>query len=187
MTPNHKETNNAPIYDFVVKDEDNRDVKLDQYRGQVLLIINSATECGFTDQYDLLQPLYERYQDKGFVILDFPCNQFGAQAPGTIKEIVNYCDMEYAITFPILNKIDVNGEKAHPLFTYLKSQKKFKGFDANHPLYGQLVNRLGLFYETNDIQWNFTKFLVDREGNVLERYEPTTNIAVIEERIVSLL
>lgn len=176
------------IYEFVVRDENNADVSLSSYRNQVMLIMNTATECNFTDQYDVLQPLYERYQEKGFVILDFPCNQFGAQAPGTIQEISEYCDMEYALTFPLFNKIDVNGEHASPLFTYLKAQKGFQGFLREHPLTAILEEKnLHLSVDHPDIRWNFTKFLVDRQGTVVERFEPTEPIERIEQKIAELL
>ena len=155
------------IYDYTVKDNKGVDVKLEDYRGKVLLIVNTATGCGFTPQYDGLQNLYEKYKDKGFEILDFPCNQFGNQAPGTAEEIESFCDARFGITFKQFAKIEVNGENADPLYKFLKSQKN------------------GLFNE--NIKWNFTKFLVDREGNIVARYSPTFKPEDMEEKIKELL
>ena len=159
--------------------------------GKVILIINSATECGFTPQYDVLQDLFEKYSDEGFVVLDFPCNQFANQAPGSDEEIVSFCDSTYGITFPIFSKIEVNGSNESPLYTYLKSQKGFAGFDPEHPLTPMLESSLERtdpdYKENSDIKWNFTKFLIDRQGKVVERFEPTTDMLLVEDRIVSLL
>ena len=141
------------IYDFSVADMQGGRKSLSEYKGKVLLIVNTATGCGFTPQYDGLQDLYEAYREQGFEILDFPCNQFGNQAPGSDEEIVDFCNSRYGITFEQFHKIDVNGAKEDPLYTYLKSQKS------------------GLM--GSKIKWNFTKFLVDRKGNVVERFAPT--------------
>jgi glutathione peroxidase len=179
------------IYDFKVKDVNGDDLSLDEYKGKVVLILNSATRCGFTPQYDALQDLYEKYQDDGFVILDFPSNQFGEQAPGTNKEIVNFCDATFGITFPIFSKIEVNGKNAEPLYKYLVSQKGFEGFDPEHELTPVLEKRLSEanpdFKNDPSIKWNFTKFLIDRAGNVVERFEPTEDVFYIEEKIEELL
>lgn len=179
------------IYDFHVEDAYGKDISLENYAGKVILIINSATECGFTPQYDNLQDLFEKYGEDGFVILDFPCNQFGHQAPGSNEEIVSFCDSRYGITFPIFSKIDVNGENASPLYVYLKSQKGFAGFDPEHPLTPMLESILDRtvpdYMQNSDIKWNFTKFLIDREGNVAERFEPTADMAEVEEKIANLL
>lgn len=179
------------IYDFNVKNAEGIELSLKDYAGKVVLIINSATECGFTPQYDSLQDLFEKYSDEGFVILDFPCNQFGNQAPGSDEEIISFCDSTYGITFPIYSKIKVNGSNEDPLYTYLKSQKGFAGFDPEHPLTPMLessLERTDPDYKGNsDIKWNFTKFLIDRKGNVVERFEPTTDMLLVEDRIVSLL
>ncbi|MBO5354156.1 MAG: glutathione peroxidase [Lachnospiraceae bacterium] len=140
------------IYDYKVKDKQGEEVSLKDYEGKVLLIVNTATGCGFTPQFEGLQDLYEKYQQKGFEILDFPCNQFGNQAPGSDEEITEFCSSRYGITFPQFAKIDVNGTQEAPLFTYLKSRKK------------------GLM--GSNIKWNFTKFLVDRTGTVVERFAP---------------
>ena len=179
------------VYDYSVKAQDGSEVSLADYQGRVLLIVNTATECGFTPQYDSLQDLFEKYSDEGFVILDFPCNQFGHQAPGSDEEIVSFCDSTYGITFPIFSKIEVNGSNESPLYTYLKSQKGFAGFDPEHPLTPMLESFLERsdadYAKSSDIKWNFTKFLIDRQGNVIERFEPTTDLSIVEEQIVKLL
>ena len=141
------------IYDHKVKDKEGNEVLLKDYEGKVLLIVNTATGCGFTPQFDGLQDLYEKYQNRGFEILDFPCNQFGNQAPGSDEEITDFCNSRYGITFRQFAKIEVNGANEDPLYTYLKSQKS-----------GVMGSK---------IKWNFTKFLVDRNGNVVERFAPT--------------
>lgn len=155
------------IYDFIVRNAKGVEVPMKEYQGKVLLIVNTATGCGFTPQYEGLQTLYERYRERGLEILDFPCNQFGHQAPGTEDEIQEFCTLKYKTTFPLFAKIDVNGPDADPLFTFLKKQKG--GF-------------LG-----NDIKWNFTKFLVSRDGTVVERYAPATKPEKIEGDILKLL
>lgn len=179
------------IYDFTVQNADGAPVSLKEYAGRVILIINSATKCGFTPQYDVLQDLYEKYGKDGFVVLDFPCNQFGNQAPGTNEEIQSFCDSRYGITFPIFSKIEVNGENESPLFAYLKSQKGFAGFSPEHPLTPMLqsvLERTDPDYESSsDIKWNFTKFLIDRKGEVVERFEPTADLLEVEEQILMLL
>ena len=175
------------VYDFKVKDDAGKNVSLSNYKGKVLLIVNTATRCGFTPQYKDLEALYEKYQGKGLEILDFPCNQFGAQAPGTIQEIHQFCTANYDIKFPQFDKIDVNGENAHPLYTWLKAQKGFGGFDVNDQrgkmMDDMLRKRDADFDKKNDIKWNFTKFLVSREGKVLKRYEPTDRMSDIEADI----
>ena len=179
------------IYEFSVKDRKNKDVSLKEYANEVLLIVNTATKCGFTPQYDELEALYKKYHAQGFEILDFPCNQFGQQAPGTEAEIHEFCTANYNIKFPQFAKIEVNGENASPLFTYLKEQKGFEGFDADNELTPRLE---GMFdkmtpgwRETSDIKWNFTKFLIDRNGNVVARFEPTHDMKDVEEQIKKLL
>ena len=147
----------SSVYDFTVKDDAGKDVSLAEYKGKVLLIVNTATRCGFTPQYKDMEPLYQKYHAQGFEILDFPCNQFGQQAPGTIQEIHQFCTANFDIHFPQFDKIDVNGEKAHPLYTWLKEQAG-----------------------GGDIKWNFTKFLVGRDGKVIKRYESRDQIAAIE-------
>ncbi len=179
------------VYDFTVKDRRGNDVSLSEYKGKVLLIVNTATRCGFTPQYEELEALYKNYREQGLEILDFPCNQFGEQAPGTEEEIHQFCTLNYGTEFPQFKKIEVNGENESPLYTYLKAQQGFKGFDKSHKIGGlldQMLSQADPDYASKpDIKWNFTKFLVDREGNVVERYEPTTECVVIEEAIKKLL
>ncbi len=179
------------IYDFTVTDNKGNDVALSQYKGKVLLIVNTATACGFTPQYEDLDSLYDAYAAKGFEILDFPCNQFGAQAPGTDEEIQEFCTLRYNTQFPRFKKIDVNGENALPLYTFLKSQKTFAGFDPQHPLTSILHNmfsKADANYDKNaEIKWNFTKFLVDQEGKVIARFEPTATKEVLAPAIEALL
>lgn len=179
------------VYDFKVLDGRNKEVNLEDYAGKVLLIINSATQCGFTPQYEKLQELYEKYGEKGFYILDFPCNQFGEQAPGTNEEIASFCDAGFGVTFPMFSKIEVNGENAIPLFKFLKNEKGFKGLDPKHELTAKLdeiISKMDADYKNNsEIKWNFTKFLVDRSGKVVERFEPTHDMELVEEKIKELL
>jgi glutathione peroxidase len=155
------------IYDFTMKDAAGNDVSLGDYKGKVLLVVNTATGCGFTPQYEGLQELYDKYQDKGLEILDFPCNQFGNQAPGSEDEIVSFCQLNYGVSFKQFAKIEVNGENEAPLYTYLKKQQ------------GGILG--------SKIKWNFTKFLVDRDGNVIDRFAPTVTPDKIEDRIKELL
>jgi len=172
------------IYDIKVKDDAGKDVSLSDYKGKVLLIVNTATRCGFTPQYKELEALYEKYQAEGLEILDFPCNQFGQQAPGTIQEIHQFCTANFDIQFPQFDKIEVNGANEHPLYTYLKAQKGFSGFDTNDQrgkmMDGMLRKQDADYDKKSDIKWNFTKFLVARDGRVVKRYEPTDKISDIE-------
>jgi len=175
------------IYDFKVKDDVGKDVSLADYKGKVLLIVNTATRCGFTPQYKELEALYEKYRCEGLEILDFPCNQFGQQAPGTIQEIHEFCSANFDIQFPQFDKIEVNGANAHPLYTWLKAQKGFGGFDVNDQrgkmMDGMLRKQDANYDQKSDIKWNFTKFLVSRDGRVLKRYEPTDKVSAIEADI----
>jgi glutathione peroxidase len=179
------------IYDFKAKDRNGKEISLSDYQGKILLIVNTATQCGFTPQYDKLQNLYKKYAGEGLVILDFPCNQFGNQAPGTDEEIHTFCETNYGVTFPVFAKIEVNGENAHPIYKYLTSQKNFEGFDQYHKLTPVLEKKLSEAdpeYRNNpSIKWNFTKFLIDRKGNVLERFEPTKDMFIVEDKIKELL
>ena len=179
------------VYQFCVKGENGQNVSLEKYAGKALLIVNTATKCGFTPQYEELESLYQDYRDKGFEILDFPCNQFGEQAPGSYEEIHAFCTGKYNISFPQFEKIDVNGENADPLFVYLKSQKGFQGFNTKDRIGKFLDNRFRKQdpnYDQNpDIKWNFTKFLVDKEGKVVERFEPTATAADIEAKLKEIL
>lgn len=172
------------IYDIKVKDDAGEDVSLADYKGKVLLIVNTATRCGFTPQYKELEALYEKYHTEGLEILDFPCNQFGEQAPGSIQEIHQFCAANFNIQFPQFDKIDVNGPEESPLFTYLKAQKGFNGFDLTDQtgkFMDNMLRKKDADYDKKpDIKWNFTKFLVSRNGNVVKRYEPTDKMADIE-------
>ena len=179
------------VLDFTVKDRKGNDVSLSEYKGKVLLIVNTATKCGFTPQYEELETLYKAYKDKGLEILDFPCNQFGNQAPGTEEEIHSFCTLNFGTEFPQFKKIEVNGENEDPLFTFLKKEKGFEGFNLEHPI-GKILDEMMTkadpdYASKPDIKWNFTKFLVDGEGKVVARYEPTHDIKLIEQDIVKLL
>ena len=177
------------IYDLSVKDRKGEDVSLSDFKGKVLLVVNTATGCGFTPQYEGLENLYKKFHDKGFEILDFPCNQFGNQAPGSDDEIHEFCTLKYHTSFYQFQKVDVNGENESPLFTFLKSKQGFKGFDG---LKGKILipiaKAMDPDYKNNsNIKWNFTKFLVDRNGNVVDRFESTVTPEKIEQRIEELL
>ena len=179
------------IYDFTVKTKRGEEKSLSDYRGKVLLIVNTASKCGFTPQFAELQKLYDAYQSRGFEILCFPCNQFAGQEPGTNDEVQQFCKLNYGVTFPIFAKDDVRGETAQPLFKYLTAQKKFAGFDMNHPVAKPLLDALQKnfpeYLEGDGIKWNFTKFLIDRDGNVVARFEPTTTPSSIAKDIEQLL
>ena len=168
------------IYKFKAKDYNGHKVTLDRYKDQVILIVNTATKCGFTNQYEGLQKLYEKYQDKGFVILDFPCNQFLMQAPGTIQDIKAFCELNYNTTFPLFSKIKVNGMGAHPVYKYLKanSPQEFS------PGQTEIIRTKKLHPKT--IKWNFTKFLVDKNGNVVYRFSPQVTPDELEKFIEEL-
>ncbi|MBQ1604175.1 MAG: glutathione peroxidase [Lachnospiraceae bacterium] len=168
---------------------DGSDVDLSQYRGKVTLVVNTATGCGFTPQYKDLQEIYDELKDKGFDILDFPCNQFADQAPGTDDEIHTFCTGRFGITFPQFAKIDVNGENADPLWKYITSNTKFEGFDGPAKLMlSPIVKKMDKDYKNNgNIKWNFTKFLVDKEGNIVARFEPTKDMKEVREAIAALL
>lgn len=178
------------IYDFTVKAQDGSDVSLSEYKGKVLLIVNTATGCGFTPQYKELQEIYETYKENGLEILDFPCNQFGNQAPGSDEEIYTFCTGRFGMTFPQFSKIDVNGENAIPLYKWLAENSKFEGFDKN-PMGLMMTQMLKKqdknFKENSAVKWNFTKFLVDREGNVVARFEPTTALKKVKAKIEEIL
>ena len=175
------------FYDIKVTNDAGQEVSLGDYRGQVLLIVNTATRCGFTPQYEELEALYETYDAAGLEILDFPCNQFGQQAPGTISEIHQFCTANFNIQFPQFDKIDVNGPNASPLFTFLKAQLGFGGFDSadeRGKFMDQMLRRQDADYDKKaDIKWNFTKFLVRRDGRVVRRFEPTDKMSNVEMAI----
>ena len=164
------------IYDFKVKAQDGSEVSLADYRGKVLLIVNTATGCGFTPQYDELQKIYDELKDKGLEILDFPCNQFGAQAPGNDGEIHSFCTGRFGITFPQFSKVEVNGENAVPLFKWLTDNTEFQGFGKSPMalMMNGIAKKMDKDYKNNGkIKWNFTKFLIDRNGRIVARFEPT--------------
>ena len=178
------------IYDFNVKDREGNEVSLKDYEGKVLLIVNTATGCGFTPHYEPLEAMYKEFKDEGFEILDFPCNQFANQAPGSDDEIHEFCTLKFGTEFPQFSKIDVNGDEADPLFVYLATEKPFEGFgggiknaalkkftDANNKQFGDKVY----------IKWNFTKFLINRKGEVVERFEPTFDMDKVKEAVKELI
>jgi glutathione peroxidase len=180
----------ATVYDFTVKDRQGNDVSLEEYKGKILLIVNTATGCGFTPHYDPLEAMYKELKDKGFEILDFPCNQFANQAPGSDDEIHDFCTLKFGTEFPQFAKIDVNGDTASPLYAFLATEKPFEGFgkgiknaalnkfaDANNKKFGDKAY----------IKWNFTKFLIDREGNVVSRFEPTADMDDVKKAVVEAL
>ncbi|MBR6401089.1 MAG: glutathione peroxidase [Firmicutes bacterium] len=178
------------IYDFKVKAMDGSEVSLGEYKGKVLLIVNTATGCGFTPQYEDLQELYDEHQKDGLEILDFPCNQFANQAPGTDEEIHTFCTGRFGMTFPQFSKIDVNGENADPLYKWIVENTVFEGFDKNPMglMLSAVLKKFNKNYkEGNDIKWNFTKILIDREGNITARFEPTTNMKKVKAKIEELL
>lgn len=178
------------IYDYSLTTGKGETLNLSDYKGKVILIVNTATGCGFTPQYEPIEKFYKDYHEKGLEILDIPCNQFGGQAPGSDAEIHEFCTMHFNTTFPQMKKSDVNGENELPLYTYLKSKQGFKGFgdsDMAKKL-NEMFDKMNPGWEKDDsIKWNFTKFLVDRKGNVVARFEPTHDMAEVEKCIVTLL
>ena len=177
------------IYDYKVLKRKEGELDLNDLKGKVLLIVNTATGCGFTPQYEGLEALYEKYHDKGLEILDFPCNQFKGQAPGSDEEIHQFCTAKYKTQFDQLKKIEVNGENEAPIYTYLKSQiaeDEISGL-KNKATMKMIAKLSDSTVKPSDIRWNFTKFLVDRDGNVLHRYSPTTNIDAIDKDVAALL
>ncbi len=178
------------VYDFTVKDRKGNDVSLADYKGKVLLIVNTATGCGFTPHYKPLEAMYKEMRDQGLEILDFPCNQFANQAPGDEEEIHSFCTMKFGTEFPQFKKIDVNGDNAEPLFAYLATEKPFHGFGK-----GLKMAALTKFADMNNkafgdkayIKWNFTKFLVNREGQVVARFEPTVDMDEVKKAVAAAL
>lgn len=183
------QTTNA--YSFNVLDAKGENVSLNAYKGKVMLIVNTASRCGFTPQYEELEALYSQLKDEGFEILDFPCNQFGQQAPETDDEYVAFCQLNYKTEFKQFHKIDVNGENAIPLYTWLKSEKPFEGFDKGHqltPILEDMFDKNMPGWRTSpDVKWNFTKFLINRNGEVVARFEPTATAADMLPEIKALL
>ena len=180
----------AKVYDFSVKDRKGNETDLREYEGKVLLIVNTATGCGFTPHYEPLEAMYKDLKDKGFEILDFPCNQFAGQAPGSEEEIHEFCTLKYGTDFPQYGKINVNGDDAHPLFAYLAGEKPFEGFGRGlkNAALNKFVNMNNKqFGDKAYIKWNFTKFLIDREGNVVARFEPTEDMGKVRKAVEDLL
>ncbi|MCR5455288.1 MAG: glutathione peroxidase [Bacteroidales bacterium] len=179
------------IYDFNVINRDKTERSLRDFEGKVLLVVNTATSCGFTPQYDELEALYAKYKDKGFEILDFPCNQFGGQAKGSDEEIHLYCQLRFQTRFTRFAKTEVNGRNQNPLFLWLKSQLEFRGFNPSDPVARELEERVSKidpdYKHNSDIKWNFTKFLIDRHGDAVERFEPPVTARYIEPSILRLL
>ncbi len=178
------------VYDFTVKDRKGNDVSLSTYEGKVLLIVNTATGCGFTPHYEPLEAMYKDLREKGFEILDFPCNQFANQAPGSEDEIHEFCTLKFGTEFPQFKKIDVNGETADPLFAFLATEKPFAGFGkgVKNVMLEKFANMNNKKYgDKAYIKWNFTKFLIDREGKVVARFEPTVDMADVRKAVEELL
>ena len=177
------------IYDYTVKNRKGEDVSISEFKGKVLLIVNTATGCGFTPQYEGLEKLYKEYHNKGFEVLDFPCNQFGNQAPGSNDEIHEFCTLKYNTTFDQFAKVDVNGENESPLFTYLKDNAPVEEVSGlKNKMTMKTIEKISTTAKKeNDIKWNFTKFLVDKEGNIVGRFAPTDEPKKIEESIKNLL
>ncbi|MBU1105364.1 MAG: glutathione peroxidase [Candidatus Riflebacteria bacterium] len=175
------------IYDFKVKDTGQNIVSMNDYRDKVLLIVNTATGCGFTPQYEGLETLYKKYGDQGLEILDFPCNQFLQQAPGSDEEIVSFCQLKYGVSFKTFAKIEVNGDGADPLFKYLKEQAPVDSENADAGIFQKALLKVAQAVAGGGIKWNFTKFLVDRQGNVVARFAPTVTPEKIESHIVKQL
>ena len=178
------------VYDFKVKDRQGNEVSLSDYAGKVLLIVNTATGCGFTPHYEPLEEMYRELKDKGFEILDFPCNQFAGQAPGSDDEIHEFCTVKFGTEFPQFAKIDVNGETADPLYAYLATEKPFEGFGKG--LKNAMLNKFSKmnnkkFGDKAYIKWNFTKFLIDRAGKVVSRFEPTVDMKEVRAAVEALL
>ena len=175
------------VYDFTVKDGSGNEVSLLKYEGKVLMIVNTATKCGLTPQYEALEALYKKYRDQGFEVLDFPSNQFLKQAPGTDAEISEFCALHYGTTFPRFSKVDVNGKDAAPLFAWLRAQAPNDAGDAESESFEKKVKLLKPLAKDGDIKWNFGKFLIDRKGNVAGRYSPGYTPEKLDKEIASLI
>jgi len=178
------------FYDQSVISAAGEEISMKDFEGKVVLIVNTATGCGFTPHYKDIEAMYEKYHDKGFEVIDVPCNQFAGQTPGTDEEIHEFCTLNYNTQFPQMKKADVNGENAIPLFKYLKEQKGFEGFGKGPKALamGAMLSKIDKDYKNNpEIKWNFTKFIVDRSGNVVARFEPTEKMEKVDECVKSLL
>ena len=184
-------TSDSPtIYDFTAESNKGEKVNFSDYKGDVLLIVNTASECGFTPQYDGLEALYEKYASKGFNVIGFPCDQFGHQEPGTNEEIEEFCRLNHGVTFPLMAKSDVNGDNANDIFKWLYFEKPFAGFGESETgkFMDEMLSRNDPDYASNpDIKWNFTKFLIDRKGRVVARFEPVVTPEELEDEIQALL
>ncbi len=185
-------TNNTKkIYDFKFPANDGTELDFAQFKGKVLLIVNTASKCGFTPQFDGLEKLYEQYKSQGLVVIGFPCNQFAEQDPGTNSEILRFCQMNYGVKFLLMEKSDVNGPNANPIFTYLKGQAGFAGFNPSHPLAKILEDTLSKkdpnYAKNSDIKWNFTKFLISKDGSEVKRFEPTVTPEELTSEIEDML
>lgn len=186
-----KKQNNKSLYDFDVLKQDGTPLKLDSFKGKVVLIVNTASKCGFTSQYADLEALYAKYREHGFEILDIPCNQFGGQSPESDEETTKFCQLNYGTKFPQMKKSEVNGPTELPLYTWLKAEQGFNGFDKGHKLSEILDTKLREanpdYDKTSDIKWNFTKFLINRDGDIVARFEPTADMKAVERAIEKLL
>ncbi len=178
------------IYDLKVTAADGSEVSLSDYQGKVIMVVNTATGCGFTPHYEPIEKMYEDFHEKGFEVIDVPCNQFAGQTPGTDEEIHDFCTLKYHTRFPQMKKSDVNGENAIELFKYLKSQKGFEGFGKGPKALamGMLLKTIDKNYKNNpEIKWNFTKFIIDRKGEVVARFEPTADMKTVRECVEKLV
>ena len=178
------------FYDYSVPTPAGEEISMKDYEGKVVLVVNTATGCGFTPHYEPIEAMFEKYHDQGFEVLDIPCNQFAGQTPGTDDEIHEFCTLHYNTHFPQMKKSDVNGENALPLYAWLKSQKGFEGFGKGPKAMAMrvLLKKIDKDYKNNpDIKWNFTKFVIDREGNVVARFEPTADMKDVEKCVASLM
>ena len=189
LSLNAQTDNSMKVYDFKTKNNKGAEVDLAQYEGKILMLVNTASKCGFTPQYDGLEALYQKYKDQGLVILGFPCDQFAGQEPGSNEEIAEFCRLNHGVTFPLMAKTNVNGANAEPVFEYLKTQaptEEYKGLKAKAS--AKMFKTISKSVEKDsDIQWNFTKFLVNRDGTIIKRYAPTTEPVDIEKDIESML
>lgn len=179
------------IYDFKIKDIDGVEVDFKQFKDKVIIIANTASECGFTPQYAGLQDIYKKYRSKGLVVLGFPCNQFAGQEPGTNTEVNSFCMVKYGVTFPLFEKINVRDEDIHPLFKYLVENSNFEGIDSSvepgKHLIGFIKEKFPKLLEGDSIKWNFTKFLIDKQGEIIKRFEPVTDPKDMEQYIEKLI
>ena len=185
-----KEVKTMSFYNHSVTAAGGEEISMKEYEGKVILIVNTATGCGFTPHYKDIEDMYEKYHDRGFEIIDVPCNQFAGQTPGTDEEIHTFCQLKYNTQFPQMKKSDVNGENAIPLFKYLKEQKGFEGFGKGPKALAMsaMLSKIDKDYKNNpEIKWNFTKFVIDRSGNVVARFEPTAKMSDVDKFVEGLL